>query len=489
MARRPHIVIFNPDQFRADALGHLGNPAAVTPNLDRFAATEGVSFSRAFCQSPICTPSRCSFMSGWYPHVRGHRTMFHMMHGDEPVLLRTLKDEGYYVWWGGKNDLIPAAAPVGDYCTMRYLPPGLLRPDLHGDQSWRGLKDSDSYFSFYAGRLDKGGQEFYQDLDWANVMGAIDSIRRAPRDRPFCLYLALNHPHPPYGVEEPWYGAISRHGLPPRLPTPAGWQGKPSMLRGIHEHSGLQGWNEEQWSELRATYLGMCARVDHFFGLLVEALKETGVYDETSLFFLSDHGDFTGDYGLVEKTPNTFEDCLTRVPFLIKPPAWVPTKPRVSEALVELVDFPATLEALVDMTSGHTHFGRSLLPLIAGETDEHREAVFCEGGRLHGETHCMERESGEIPPIADLYLPRLSLQWEEGPEHGKAVMVRTKEYKYVRRLYEGDELYDLRDDPGELRNRLDDPRLAGVLAGLKERLLTFYLETGDAVPHKTDRRW
>ena len=130
----------------------------------------------------------------------------------------------------------------------------------------------------------------------------------------------------------------------------------------------------------------------------------------------------------------------------------------------------------------------SLLPVLIGETDAHRDAVFCEGGRLHGETHCMELESTSSQKPQGLYWPRVNLQTSEGPEHTKAVMCRTKDFKYVQRLYESDELYDLRADPGELQNRADDPALASVLAALKERLLTFYLETCDVVPHDTDRR-
>jgi arylsulfatase A-like enzyme len=206
------------------------------------------------------------------------------------------------------------------------------------------------------------------------------------------------------------------------------------------------------------------------------------------VFVFSDHGDFTGGYGLVEKTQNTFEDCLTRVPFLVKPPAWVPVRPRISDALVELVDFPATVEALTGIVPRHTHFGRSLLSVLSGETDEHRDAVFCEGGRLHGERHCMELESASSQVPSGLYWPRVNLQTSEGPEHTKSVMCRTREFKYVRRLYESDELYDLRVDPAELHNRIDDPDLAPALAVLKERLLTFFLETGDVVPHDTDQR-
>ena len=80
MARRPHIIIFNPDEMRGDALAHLGNPASITPNLDAFAANEAVSFGQAYCQNPVCVPSRCSFFTGLYPHVRGHRTMSQLMY-------------------------------------------------------------------------------------------------------------------------------------------------------------------------------------------------------------------------------------------------------------------------------------------------------------------------------------------------------------------------------------------------------------------------
>jgi arylsulfatase A-like enzyme len=406
------------------------------------------------------------------------------------VLLKTLKDQGYFVWWGGKNDLTPAQYGYTDYCHIKYASPKRSFPmwAINRAKEWRGAPESDTYFSFYVGRIEKGQEPFYYDGDWANVLGAVEFIRNAPKGQPLCIYLPLTYPHPPYAVEDPWYSMIDRAKLSPRAPTPPGWRGKPSLLRGIWERQGMQGWTEERWTELRATYYGMCARVDHQFGLVLQALREAGLYDDTAVFFFPDHGDFTGDYGLVEKTQNTFEDCLTRVPFAIKPPKGVPVRPRVSEAMVELVDFPATVEALAGITPPHTHFGRSLLPVIAGETDEHRDAVFCEGGRLRGERHCMELESNPKPDM--LYWPRLSWQiQDDGPEHTKAVMCRTKEFKYVHRLYESDELYDLGRDPQELRNVVDDPNYREVLHQLKERLLRFWLETSDVVPHDIDRRW
>jgi arylsulfatase A-like enzyme len=502
MNKKPHIVIFNPDQWRGDVLGHAGNPAAVTPNLDALVAGDGVSFTSAFCQNTVCTPSRCSFMTGWYPHVRGHRTMHHMLHAEhgESNLLKILKDNGYFVWWGGKNDLVPGQSGFDGHCDVKFkaTPEDYARwgctpaeGNHDGAKTWRGPADGPNYYSFLKGRLEKNpGEPWYCDGDWAHVLGAIDFINGYDGDKPLCIYLPLAHPHPPYCVEEPWYSLIDRDKLPRRAQHPTDWDGKPSMLKGICDNQRLQGWTEKQWTELRAVYYGMCARLDHQFGLLMQALKDRVFYDDSAVFFFADHGDFTGDYGLVEKTQNTMEDCLTRVPFLVKPPRGTPVAPRVSDALVELVDFPATVYDLAGIDPGYDHFGRSLLPLLSGETNTHRDAVFCEGGRRLGETQAMELESTSAGNAGDdLYSPRIRLQiTDTGPYHTKATMCRTSTHKYVKRLYEPDELYDLVADPLEEVNIAARPEAAAILASLKERMLTWYQETCDVVPRQTDRR-
>ncbi len=502
--KRPNIIIFNPDQWRGDVLGHVGNPAAVTPNLDRLAACDAVSFSQAFCQNTVCTPSRCSFMTGWYPHVRGHRTMHHMIHPEhgEPNLLKILKESGYFVWWGGKNDLTPGQESVDEYCDVRFHPSamdftrwgGRSREGNHGgNMAWRGEPGGDNFFSFFKGRLDKGGDKFYGDDDWGMVLGAIDFIRGYDGDKPLCVYLPLGFPHPPYCVEEPWYSVTDRAKLPPSARHPEKWRGKPSILKGIWENQKLGGWTQERWTELRATYYGMCSRLDHQFGMLLDVLKHSNRYDDSAIFFFSDHGDYTGDYGLVEKTQNTFEDCLSRVPFIVKPPKDVRVRPRVCDALVELVDFSATVYELTGINPGYDSFGKSLLPLLRGESHEHRDAVFCEGGRRYGETQAMELESTSASPgqprDAGLYSPRIKLQiTDDDPYHTKAAMCRTKTHKYVMRLYEEDELYDLAADPLEENNIAGDPVNRETLWALKERLLRWYMETCDVVPRKTDKR-
>lgn len=172
---------------------------------------------------------------------------------------------------------------------------------------------------------------------------------------------------------------------------------------------------------------------------------------------------------------------------IVKPPAGFPVKPGKRDALVELTDFSATVYELAGITPNYTHFGRSLSSLLAGKTTTHRDAVFAEGGRLEGENHCTEYESEPNRVPSGPYWPRISLQQRQ-PEHTKAVMCRTRDFKYVRRLYESDELYDLRQDPRELQNRINNPALAGELAKLKERRLTWFVETCDVVPFEPDER-
>jgi arylsulfatase A-like enzyme len=489
-------VLFNPDQWRGDVVGHLGNPAAATPTLDRLAATDGVSFRWAFCQNPVCTPSRCSFMTGWYPHTRGHRTMRHMLHPEwgEPVLLRILKDSGYTVWWGGKNDLVPGQDGPDAFCDIKYRPSvedyrrwGRRRLDSGDlDPNWRGYPGAATYYNFYYGKIESDGP--ICDADWANVLGAVDFIRSYDGEKPFCLYLPLTYPHPVFRVEEPFFSMIDRSKIPERIPAPEGDSYEPLMRQGIRSRMQLEEMTEEDWRELRAVYYGMCARVDHQLGLVLEALADAGSYDETALLFFSDHGEYAGDYGLVEKAQNTFEDCLTRVPLLVKPPGNISAVPGVRDNLVELIDVTATVYALSGIVPDYDHFGRSLLPLLADEDGEHRDAVFCEGGRLFHEEQCTEIANNPTLDRKSLYWPRQYAQVNNGIDHGKAAMCRTGRHKYVRRLFEPDQLFDLQIDPRETNDVAHDPAYAAILHDMERRMLDWYMETCDVVPRAIDER-
>ena len=487
--KKPHIIIINPDEMRADAMAHLGNPAAITPNLDRFAAQDAVSFSQAYCQNPVCVPSRCSFFTGLYPHVNGHRTMFHLLHPGESSLFSELRDSGYYVWMNDRNDLYAgqfAGWAESNADEIHYRPRGVpgFRP-VHPEL--RGQPGDKTYYSHFRGELAAAPGEDARSSDDCAVDAAIDRILHPVDDRPLCMFLGLIYPHVPYGVEQPYYSAIDRARLPARLPDC--W-GKSVALDSIRQNLNMGDYTEAEWDELRAAYLGMCMKVDAQFGRLVQALKDAGIYDDCAIFFLSDHGDFCGDYGLVEKAQNSFEDCLTRVPFLVKPPKGVPCTPGTSDSLVELVDFYATALDFAGVASPHTQFGRSVRPLLTDHDYKLRPFVCCEGGRLAEEIHCDESHnfgSAGIPPEME-YWPKVKAQ-EDPIAHAKGIMLRTKEYKYVSRTAGKDEFYDLRIDPGETVNCIDEPAYTAVITELRLRMLKWLEATSDIVPFQYDARW
>ncbi len=485
---KPNIIIFNPDEMRADALGHLGNPAAYTPFLDRLAATEAVSFRNAFCQNPVCVPSRCSFTTGLYPHVNGHRTMAHLLHEGEETIFSELKDSGYYVWMNARNDLIAAqeSGAMERHASEIYY--GGNAPKAAGPVNG-GMPGSPDFHAMYGGKLGTDGQGRNYSGDDEDLDAAIDMIRRKPADQPLCLFLGLCYPHPPYQVEEPYFSMIDRSKLKERI-RPDRCAGKADILSAIRKNQRLEGYSEEQWSELRAVYLGMAAKVDDQFQRLCNALREAGEYDNSAIFFFSDHGDFTGDYGIAEKAQNSFEDCLTNVPFLVKPPKGYGTDPGIRESLVELVDFYATTMEMADVTPCHTHYGISLRETLRDKSAAVREFVTCEGGRNPDEIHCDEFHAGGPNGTnpASPYYPR-HLAQTDADAHAKGFMIRTDRYKLISRVSGRDEFYDLNKDPAETQNVIDDPELLPVIRELEQKLRLWLMRTADIVPYRYDRRF
>ncbi|MCL2508144.1 MAG: sulfatase-like hydrolase/transferase [Oscillospiraceae bacterium] len=469
-----NVLIINMDSMRADALSHLGNLAAHTPNLDAL-AEEGVSFRGAFCQNPVCVPSRCSFMTGLYPHVHGHRTMGYLQQPFEENLFSDFKRAGYRTISSHRGDLMAGQYPKYHKALIdEYIK---LRPKRPLKYYFPTREPGDN--SFLNGIVP---DKFATDMDDLIIEGAARSIRaNAKRRRPFFMFVGIMLPHPPYQIEQKYYDLIDRSKLPPRVPTLQDTDGKPLMERGLRD--GLQV-DERKFGDIRHTYLAMCAKADDQTGMLLNALKTAGVYDDTAVLVFSDHGDYTCDFGLVEKSQNCFPDCLTNVPLLIKPPRSTVVDAGVNESLVELVDVAATCAELAGIEIERPHFSRSLLPVMQNKNTPHREFVTCEGGRLPGETQASEFEN--VNP-ADRYYPRLSLQAREDGTHGKAVMLRTKTYKYVRRVQEADEFYDL--EKGERVNLIGDPAYAAEIAQAKRWMLDWFINTCDIVPKKIDSRF
>ena len=357
-----------PDELRAESLGCYGHPLDVSPNLDAFAA-EGTLFSQCHVQHTVCSPSRCSMLTGWYPHVRGHRTLWHLLRPDEPNMLRYLKQAGYDVHWYGKND---AFSPESFASSVNEASSG-GKGYPFGPSPW-SLDDPE----FYSFLHDPWTAPLEGHSDYANVKAAIEFLRQRPAQsgKPFILYLPLIYPHCPYSAPEPWHNRFQPDQVSAEL-RPPGLPNRPAFHEGMRELRRLDHCPESLFAKVNSVYLGMTAFSDWLFGMLLEELAASPFQDETTVLFLSDHGDYAGDYGLVEKWPSAAEDVITRVPLIVRTPNG--KAGHVVEEPVELFDLMPTVLGLADIEPTHTHFASDLAPQLAGAGGGPERLAFTEG--------------------------------------------------------------------------------------------------------------
>lgn len=473
MATRPNVVIFMTDQQRVDAIGAFGNPVVRTPNIDALAA-RGVRFDSAWGQHPVCGPSRVSLMTGWYPHVAGHRTLDNLLGLDEPNLLRLLREGGYQVCMAGhRGDVFaPGVTDVStDVCGY------IVEPDAAGRSVGQAYpEDHPMYQAFYFGSQ---GDELRLDGDEATVRTAIAWIEEGLDDRPWALWVPLVNPHPPFMVEEPWFSMHDRADVPLPIPADAG-VGKPAFMGEYRQRYGWDRLAEADFREIIATYYGMVSRTDDQFGRLLAAIDGAGALEDTIVIYLTDHGEYLGDHGLVEKWPSGLDPSLVRNPLVIAGPGVA--EGQVCTSGVELIDILPTLLELGHIEPSHSHFGRTLTPLLGDPSLPHRSHVFSEGG-FH-------------PPDVDLfegggwlYKAKSDLQRERPELVGKAQAVRSDMHTYVYRQCERDELYDRQADPDEIVNLIDDPAVADVVQDLRGRLLDWLVATSDVIDWQRDPRF
>lgn len=471
-----NFIVFMPDELRAESLSCYGHPLDVSPNIDAFAA-EGTLFDQCHVQHTVCSPSRCSMLTGWYPHVRGHRTLWHLLRPDEPNVFRYLKQAGYDVHWFGKND---ALSPES-FASSVHEAGSKGRGYPFGPSSWS--QDDPEFYSF----LHEPWTAPLEDhSDYANVQAAIEFLKNRPAqsDRPFVLYLPLIYPHCPYSAPEPWHSRFAAAQVadslrPPDLPA------RPAFHAGMRALRRLDCCPEELFAQVNAVYLGMTAFSDWLFGMLLEALAASPFQDDTTVLFCSDHGDYAGDYGLVEKWPSAAEDVITRVPLIVRTPGGKAGH-TVTE-LVELFDVMPTMLGLADVAATHTHFAVDLAPQLAGAAGDPARLAFTEGGYDLHEPHCFEGRNegwGRKNP----YWPKLELQQRTPASVCRTVTVRSATHKLIYRIDDVSELYDLTADPRETVNLIDREDYADVQRQLEQAILNRLMTTSDVTPETEDPR-
>lgn len=468
---RPNLLLFMPDQLRADAVGAFGNAVAKTPNIDALAA-RGTRFDNAFGQHTVCSQSRISMFTGWYPHVAGHRTLSHLLQPHEPNVFRRLKDGGYHVALAGaRGDMLGAGVTRTSSDRFGFTRPPSLA-DLGRWHSSPFAEDDRRFDAFYGGPVETDLFE----LDAATVATAVDWLGEGLPE-PWCLFVPLVFPHPPFTVEERWHSMHDPADMP--VPLPPDLDHRPRFHRAIHERYGLARMSPDDWAELRRTYYAMVTRVDDQFGTVQHAVERAGAADRTVTFFFTDHGEYLGDFGLVEKWMSGLEDVLVRNPLVVHDPN---SASGVASGFVELVDLTATLEDYAELEPSYTHFGRSLRTIVDDPDATVRDAAFSEGGFTVDEEPLLERGTGGA------YRHKQDLQHEDPTLAGRAISVRTERWTYVERLYEGPELFDRVADPAETTNLAGRSDLAADEQACRDRIFRWLFETSDVIPWTEDPR-
>lgn len=441
--RKPYNILWIcTDQQRFDTIGALNNPYINTPNLDRL-CREGTAFTRAYCQNPICTPSRASFMTGMYPSaIRACINGNERFSDAAPLVSKLLRDAGHACGLVGKLHLAsvwqgPEKRVDDGYAFFRYShsPNAKLS---QGNQYMQWLidegQDVDAILQRKAKPSDTDHGGYRPDIDpkWHQTTWCANEAMRfmeESREGPWLLNVNIFDPHPPFDAPDVYADRYWGKELPgPRFRTSDLEIQK--RLSKVDFQSDPKELPEDYAREIIANYYGMVELIDHNVGRMLDKLEELGLAERTLVIFTSDHGETLGDHGLVGKGCRFYES-LTRVPLIMRLPGRIQSGV-TREALVELIDIAPTVLELAGVALPERMQGRSLWPLLEGRASdgEHRQHARCE-------FFCTLNMLGTGRPFV--------------PSYGS--MIRDDRYKLC--VYHGKdygELYDLENDPWEHEN-------------------------------------
>ena len=450
--RPPNVLFVICDQMRGDALGCLGHANARTPNLDRLAA-DGVLFENAFCNNPVCVPSRMSMFSGKYPHQverltnRGPNKSFLPLEG---TLLDSFVERGYRVGWIGKNHTYekPALRSL-DRVSVRSREPfrkysRFVPPHWHSDTLW---PEAECY-------------------PRRNTDEAVEFIDRNKSGEPFFLHVSYFDPHPPYMAPAEYSSRYcsSAMQLPPYVPASA-LSGRLDHYARAMKYDRLT--DADLTETLRYYYAAIEWGVDAQMGRLLDALERKGIIDDTIVVFTSDHGDFMGEHRMVRKGMFLY-DALLRIPMIWSCPGRM-KKGLKSGSLAQCVDIFPTL---LDLTAGESRDdleGRTLKPFLLGEAEPEGDfAVFASAA--YGNV-----SSDIVDPSLDLSDPDEKplhtrvLEQSMKPDH-RTMMLRSRDWKLILNETEPPELYHMDGGWIERENVAERSEHAAVRGRMEARL-------------------
>ena len=437
-ARLPNILLIMSDEHAPMYSSTYGHPLVRTPAMDRLAA-EGVTFDNAYCNSPLCLPSRMSFMTGRFVHRIGAWDNASPLPQDEVTWAHLLRDAGYDAVLCGKQH----------FCGLDQLHGfrAQLARDLHAEL-WtedgvpRGVPDwsrgTPPAAKPWPALADAGpGRTEEIDVDDLVEQRALEYLRDPARRRqPWVLTASFIAPHFPFVVPRRFWDMYPLAEIDlPAIP-PGHLENQHPVYRRMRSHFGSVDFPEELVRRGRAGYYGLISYLDEKIGNLLQALDDTGQSGDTLVIHLSDHGEMNGEHGMWRKS--NFFEASSRVPLQIRWPGEIAAGRRVRE-VVSLVDVAATLADVAGTAAEAELDGDSLLPLMK------------EGGPWKDEAFCEYLAHGVAGPMA---------------------MLRRGRYKLNYSLGDPPELYDIETDPGEFTDLAGEAAFASVAAELQEDLLS-----------------
>jgi len=469
---RPNILLIMTDQHRYDTLGCYGAPTCRTPNIDGIAA-RGVRFHSAYTSTSPCSPARAALFTGLYPHHNHVLSNDKPLNPDVPTLASELRKAGYNLGYAGKwhvdRETVPTdrgfvgkdfpgygyPARGGIIEGMRWASGGKSFPhyaeylEKHGYDQPRILE---SYMGDNPGRqtqemhaLQSGTME--QSFEYMVSEFVVDLLHTFKPEcdqagKPFFIWANFWGPHTPCLIPEPYYSMYDPRAIPEEPSFTETWDRKPRVQELYERFWGLTSGGWEKWREIVARYWGYVTLIDDLVGRILAELRRLGLEENTLVVFTTDHGDMMGAHRLIEKGPFTYEQCY-RLPMVAAHPD-CGIRGGVCEEFVYLHDLFPTFLQVAGITPPDVPDNRSILDnMLKHDAPTDRDSIYAAFFQ-------------QIFPFEQR-------------------MVRTRTHKLVYNHTDIGELYDLVNDPWEMRNLIDLPETrvlqTELLARMREHMV------------------
>ncbi len=475
---KPNFIIIMTDQQRADLRKSCGCPMDTMPFLDEW-AKGGVDFERAYTPSPTCMPARVSMFTGRYSETHQVRTN----HNREDVfytedLLDIMKKNGYVTALCGKNHTHHEYEEFDFYRKTEHL--GLMKDKMSAEE--QAFSEFLNQTKFVDSRYPAPGGVKVQH-PYRNISDALEFIDAVNGKAPFFAWVSIAEPHNPYQVPGPYFDLFP----PEKLPDCTSGKEAEDNQKGERFVRLRKVWEQvyapdvkEHMERSRSNYFGMLRLIDDQLKRLMEGLQERKLEENTYIIYVSDHGDFAGEYGLMRKGADLSE-LLIRIPMIWRGPGITP-RGKETQAFANIVDILPTICDIMGEELPMGVQGKSLLPVLKQESGYEREfnRAYSESGfsGMYWEDNDLLDYITEGATVDMSAFDCLNTWTQCGQVRG----LRMEDYRIQVDMMGKGFLYDLSKDPKELHNLWNEKEYSSVKEWMLQELISAMLQNTDVLP-------